>query len=183
MWLFLLTVGMVFLTMILAYVIVRMQLIERGDWKPEGTPGLSVYLLLSTITVCLISLALYGAERSARLGGSSRRVGRWMISCCVLVTLFLASQFLAWWDLSARELIYDQSLYAWTFYLLTGLHAIHVLGGIPSLTLSTRSALLGRYGPSQVSRAGLTWCSMYWHALDAIWIILYVVLIWGTRAG
>ena len=183
MWIFLLTVGMLFLTMILAYVIVRLQLIESGDWRPEGAPGLSIYLVVSTVLVCLISLALHVAERSAGDGGDARQVGTRMLVCCLLVACFLVSQLLAWWDLAERQLTFDSSLYAWTFYLLTGVHAVHVLAGVPSLALSTRSALQGRYGRTPTSRAGLTWCSMYWHALDGIWVILFFVLIWGTRSG
>ena len=183
MWLFLLTVGMVFLTVILAYVIVRLQLIESGDWRPDGAPGLSVYLTLSTVLVCLISLALHATERSAAQGGDARQLGSRMLVCCLLAGCFIVSQLLAWWDLADRQLVFDESLYAWTFYILTGLHALHVLAGVPSLALTTRSAFQGRYGRTRVSRAGLAWCSMYWHALDVIWIMLFFVLIWGTRAG
>ena len=182
MWIFIVTVGMVFLSTILAYVIVRLQLLERGEWRPDDAPGLSLYLLASTVLVGLVSLVLHRAETAARRGGDGSRVGRWMLLCCALVVVFLASQLLAWRDLASRALIFDESLYAWTFYLLTGLHAVHVLAGLPSLALTTRSAFRGRYGTSRVSRGGLTWCSMYWHSLDAIWVVLFVVLLWGTRA-
>ena len=70
------------------------------------------------------------------------------------------------------------SLYAWTFYVLTALHALHVLGGLPPMLIVTVRALRMGYGPSD--HRGLVYCAMYWHFLDAVWIVLYAILWIGS---
>ena len=179
--LFLLSLGMVFAATIIAYVVVRLQLVAENDWKPEGTPGLPWLLLLSTFFLLFSSGTLHAAMRSARLGQSAARVGGWMSVTCVLALAFLGSQVIAWIDLFRANLIFDESLYAWTFYILTGLHAFHVLCGLPPLALTTRNAWRGAYGTDAVSRSGLFHCAAYWHFLDGVWVVLFLVLAWGTR--
>ena len=96
---------------------------------------------------------------------------------------FLVLQTLAWIDLVEENLVFDESLYAWMFYVLTGLHALHVVAGLPPAFVTTAHAYQGRYSTSRVSRAGLVYCGMYWHFLDAVWVVLYLVLLWGMRSG
>lgn len=183
MWLFLLTLAMVFATTIIAYVVVRLQLVSENDWKPEGAPGLPWLLTLSTVLLLLSSATMHGASRAVRLGSGGRAAGSWMVLTCFLIVGFLVCQTFAWVDLVRDDLLFDESLYAWLFFVLTGLHALHVLCGLPPLALVTVNCLRGRYGTDSVSRSGLMYCAMYWHFLDAIWVVLYLVLLWGTRAG
>lgn len=181
MWIFLVSLGMVFAAVVVAYIVVRLQLVSEDDWKPEDTPGLGWLLVLSTVLLVGASGTLWGGTRAARSGGTGRTVGGWMAATSLLIVGFLVSQTFAWIDLWRANLVFDESLYAWTFYVLTGLHALHVIGGLGPLALTTRNAFLGRYGKEPTSRAGLLYCGMYWHFLDAVWLILYVVLLWGTR--
>jgi cytochrome c oxidase subunit 3 len=181
MGLFLLSLGMVFAATIIAYVVVRLQLVAENDWKPEGAPGLPWLLLLSTFLLLFSSGTMHAAVLSARRGFPAARVGGWMAVTCVLALAFLVSQVIAWIDLFEANLIFDESLYAWTFYILTGLHALHVLCGLPPLVLTTRNAWRGDYGRDPVSRSGLFHCAAYWHFLDVVWVVLFLVLMWGTR--
>lgn len=179
--LFLLSLGMVFGATIIAYVVVRQQLMAENDWKPDDSPGLPWLLLLSTVLLLSSSATMHAAVTSARRGCSGRTVGGWMSVTCVLVLAFLVSQVVVWTDLVRSNLIFDESLYAWTFYILTGLHALHVLCGLPPLAITTRHAWQGLYGTDPVSRSGLWHCSAYWHFLDGVWVVLFLVLAWGTR--
>ena len=65
--------------------------------------------------------------------------------------------------------------------MLTGLHVAHVLAGLPPLLVTTRNALRGRYQSVREGVSGLTFCVMYWHFLDAVWVILFIVLLFGMR--
>ncbi|RPJ46772.1 MAG: heme-copper oxidase subunit III, partial [Candidatus Latescibacterota bacterium] len=65
-------------------------------------------------------------------------------------------------------------LFGFTFYMLTGLHAAHVIGGLGALALTAARAGQGRYTPE--SRAGVDACAVYWHFLDVVWIVLFAVL-------
>jgi cytochrome c oxidase subunit 3 len=63
--------------------------------------------------------------------------------------------------------------------VLTGTHALHVIGGLPPLAVALAKARAGRYSPQE--HAGVVLCAMYWHALDAIWVVLYGTLWAGSR--
>ena len=72
----------------------------------------------------------------------------------------------------------QSNLWAWTFYVLTALHALHVLGGILPMAVVTRNALQHRYTPE--NHRGVTYVGMYWHFLDVAWLGLYATLWWAT---
>ena len=182
MWIFLISLGMVFLTTVIAYLIIRGQLISSGEWALDDPPGLPGLLYVSTIILIIASVVLHAATTSAGRSSGAPAVGRWMCCACVLVFCFLITQTLAWIDLAANEnLAFDSSLYAWLFYVLTGLHVAHVLAGLPPLLVTTRNALRGRYQSVREGVSGLTFCVMYWHFLDAVWVILFIVLLFGMR--
>jgi cytochrome c oxidase subunit 3 len=67
------------------------------------------------------------------------------------------------------------NLYAFTFFILTGLHAAHVVGGVGLLAVVLARSLRGRYGSGRYD--GVTYAAMYWHFLDAIWLLLFAVLV------
>jgi len=183
MWIFLISLGMVFLTTVIAYLIIRSQLISTGEWEPEDPVGLPGLLYLSTGFLLLASLVFHAATRSLKRVSTAVWSGRWMLCGCVLVAGFLITQTLAWIDLASNEnLAFGSSLYAWLFYVLTGLHVAHVIVGIPPLVVTTRNALHGRYRESTGAVCGLTYCVMYWHFLDAVWVMLFLVLLFGMRS-
>ena len=66
-----------------------------------------------------------------------------MVATCVLLVAFLVMQTIAWVDLAEHNLVFGESLYAWMFYVLTGLHAIHVLAGLPPAFITTYNAFKG----------------------------------------
>jgi heme/copper-type cytochrome/quinol oxidase subunit 3 len=61
-----------------------------------------------------------------------------------------------------------------TFYLLTGLHALHVIGGMVLLGAVTAKAFAGRY--SATYHPGVTYAAMYWHFLDVVWLVMFVLI-------
>ena len=179
MWLFIVSLAMVFATVAIAYVVVRLQLGSEGDWRPPDSPGVPRILVLSTALLVVASGTLWGATRSAVASRAPRVTGGWMLLTMLLVGGFLASQIIAWDQLVEANLSFNSSLYAWLFYILTGIHALHVLGGLGPLVLTTRNAFKGRYLGSAYDRRGLIYCSMYWHFLDVAWVLLYCLLLWG----
>jgi cytochrome c oxidase subunit III len=75
---------------------------------------------------------------------------------------------------------FSRHLYAWTFYFLTGLHAVHVLGGlIPMFFVTVRAA---RLGYTRENHRSVAYLAMYWHFLDVAWITLYLTLLWGVSS-
>jgi heme/copper-type cytochrome/quinol oxidase subunit 3 len=89
---------------------------------------------------------------------------------------FLLVQTLNWWKMVAVDAVLaTESLYAFTFYVLTGLHALHVVGGLIPLAITTWRSHRGAY--SWADFQGVRQVGMYWHFLDAVWVVLFAVLL------
>lgn len=177
MWLFLITLGVLFVATILGYLVVRLNPDPAEPFRPLDAPGLPHLLLLSTGALMASSAAMHGTVRAIRQG-SQRRAARLAGLTLALAVGFLALQAWAWLDLWRAELRIEESLYAWTFYVLTGLHAAHVIGGLVPLVVVWWRARLGRYSPEHPE--GAVYCAMYWHFLDAVWLVLYATLWLGS---
>ena len=174
MWVFIAVVAMIFLACILGYLVVRLDRPPGSDWMPPGTPPLPRALLLSTALLVVSSGSMQLAVSAARRGRRDEVVTS-LGATLVLAALFLAVQSLAWTELWRAQATIASGLYAWTFYVLTGVHALHVLGGLPPLVVAFGNARAGHYLPGD--HVGLVLCAMYWHALDAIWLVLYGTLL------
>ena len=178
MWVFIAVVAMIFLACILGYLVVRFDQPPGREWMPSGTPPLPPALLLSTGILLVSSWSVQLAVRAARVGRQEQLVHS-LGATLALAVLFLVVQALAWAELWKAQATLRSGLYAWTFYVLTGTHALHVIGGLPPLAVALAKARAGRYSPQE--HAGVVLCAMYWHALDAIWVVLYGTLWAGSR--
>jgi len=176
MWLFVLVVALLFAAAMLGYAVVRVSPPEGREWRPEGTPGLPWTLLASTLSLLASSVALHRSLRAVRQGRMESCI-RSASAAYWLGVSFVLLQGIAWWTMWQQVRIQD-NLYAWTFYVLTGLHAAHVLGGLPPMLITTWRASRAAYGPDDHS--GITYCAMYWHFLDVVWIVLYATLLIGS---
>ncbi len=174
MWLFLIALGIVFAATILGYLVVR---IDNGAaFVPADAPRPPGMLLASTVALLLSSVTMQKALRAGRTGDP--RQGGLMVATLALALIFLVAQLMAWRSLYAQNLTISDNLYGWTFYVLTGLHAAHVIGGLPPMAITTWRASRGAYGPEDFR--GVTYCAMYWHFLDAVWLVLYATLWIGS---
>jgi len=176
MWLFLLTLAVVFVATIIGYLAVRISPINVGTWPPESMPPLPPILPWSTAVLVLSSWTMHRGVRACERGSAGQ--GRWIVATLVLGVIFLACQLVAWREAIADDMRVGEHLYAWTFFVLTGLHGAHVVGGLIPLAVVAVRAMRGRYGPGRA--AGAIFCGMYWHFLDAVWIVLYLTLWLGS---
>lgn len=169
--LLLLSLTILFAASMVGYVIVRLR---APVWPPAGTPPLPWGLWISTVILLGCSLTIHLALNHAR---ENRQAGlrRMMLAATLLGAAFLVLQALNWIDLIAAQMTIRHSLYAFTFYTLTGLHALHVMAGVGQLAFVTRRAWAGAYGPSQ--HIGVTLSAMYWHFLDLVWIVMFACLL------
>ncbi len=183
MLLFLLSVSMLFAASLIGYFVIRLQPYVREDaigW-PSDLPPLPDILLLSTLILGLSSAAMHGALVAAKRGWT-RRLRYFMMATLALGIGFLAMQGVAWsnWLAALEGMLGESEPHRWAlaaFYVLTGIHAAHVVGGLIPMLLVTCRAWLGRY--SAAHHPGVYYCAMYWHFLGIVWLILYVALIIG----
>jgi cytochrome c oxidase subunit III len=169
MYLLVLALSMFFAASIVAYLVIRAM---HQPWPPPGFPALPRSLWLSTLGIVLSSFTIQGALRAARRN-DQRRLCRDLAATLVLGFAFLVLQAFAWIQVFL-QIAQPEGPYVKLFYVLTGLHAVHVIGGLGPLVAVTHRAFAGRYSTSV--HPGVSYSTIYWHFLDAIWCSLFVVI-------
>lgn len=173
--LFLASLSVLFLASIVGYLVIRLR---APEWPPPGTPPLPFGLVWATLVLLVSSGTMHVAFKGARSGnGSLLRAG--LALTFLLGVVFLVLQVHNWSVLKAASVTAERDLYGFTFFLLTVLHAVHVLGGLAGLGVTTAKAFRGAY--SAENHTGVQLASMYWHFLDVVWVVVFVVLYLGNR--
>lgn len=127
-------------------------------------------------TICLLSssVTIHLAVKSLS-GGKIPAFAVWWFLTIVLGASFLAGTAQEW-----RHLIYDEgltiqtNLFGTTYYSLVGLHAFHVTVGLLALATVSLLAVFGSVGQQHAQRVEVL--SMYWHFVDAVWIVVFIVV-------
>jgi cytochrome c oxidase subunit III len=168
---FLISLSMLFAASMVGYLVVRFR---AEDWPPPGMPRLPSGLWIATAVIVACSVTIHRALVAARRGQRSTMV-RWLGATLGLGVLFLVLQAVNWWGLITARMPMQANLYAFTFYMLTGLHAAHVIGGLIPLGIVTAKARGGAY--SATFHPGVQYSAMYWHFLDAVWLVMFATLL------
>jgi cytochrome c oxidase subunit 3/cytochrome o ubiquinol oxidase subunit 3 len=127
-------------------------------------------------TICLLSSSLtvyvsVGALRKNKVGLCSL----WLAVTVLLGIIFLAGTAREWYQLIYTDgLTIHTNLFGTTFYSLVGLHATHVVVGLVMLALALLFALLGRVSDANAERLDVL--SLYWHFVDAVWVVVFTVV-------
>ena len=163
---FLAVVGSLFSLLISAYSMRT----EMGEWRPAPVPKL---LWLNTGVLILSSGALQWAQVAARRGKTNGvRAGLLVGGAFALV--FLAGQLVAWRQLDAAGYYLTANPAAAFFYLITGVHGLHILGGLVALGRTLDKAWQGV--AAGAVRLSVELCAMYWHFLLFVWLVLFSLL-------
>lgn len=155
-------------------------------WLPVKVPSIlwinTAVLLLSSVTVELARKAIFHEidvmEEWLGLGTPTRRrVMPWLGASVLLGAAFVWGQFVAWQQLAAQHIRYTGSQSSRFFYLITGIHAAHLVLG----TALLGAALIGMRAvrgiqSRQILVDSTAW---YWHTMGALWIVLFALLLWG----
>lgn len=157
-------IGTLFGVFLLAWLLMRR---ETPRW-PDALSSAPDALWLGTVLLCASSLALHAASGAREQRKARRALGLSL----ALGAGFLAAQVLLWQSLGAQGFLPSTSGYGSIFYALTGLHALHVLVGLGVLA----ALFAASFRPGGPSARRLRLGSTYWHAMAAIWLVLFVVL-------
>lgn len=171
MWFVLASLGMLFLASIVGYLVVRLR---AEGWPPPGIPGLPAGLWGSTAILAASGFTIHRALKGAR-SGNQTGLRKGLYATFALGLIFLVIQIANWWQLLTIDIALNENLYAFTFFMLTGLHAAHVIGGLVPLGVACLRARAGRYSPA--NHNGVLYCAMYWHFLDGVWIVMFLLLL------
>ena len=169
-------VGLGSLTMLfggslVAYFITRAQ---ATTWRSADLPALPWGLWLSSATLLVLSLVLHLAMRHLRRN-ALEALSRMLLLALCMACGFLIVQAYNWRSVLLTALATEQkSLYVYTFFMLTVLHAVHVLAGIVPLGIVYSRSLGQHYSSSQSE--GVRLLRQYWDFLLVVWVVLLVSL-------
>lgn len=153
------------------------------DWLPLQLPN---FLLINTLVLLISTLTMELARRqavrvavaTAKESQSSTRTETdrmpWLALTAVLGLSFLAGQWLVWRELAASGFYVDTSPSSSFFYLLTGVHGIHLLGGILALIAAGAASLLRKSAASSAVVVDAT--AWYWHFMTFLWVYILCLL-------
>lgn len=146
------------------------QSLAGPPWGPLSAPS---RLWVNTGLLLAASVALHGARRAARHGrAGAMRAG--LALAGMLTIAFLGGQLAVWQGLVARGYFLASNPANAFFYLITGLHGIHLLAGLLAWGVITARAWRA-HDPATV-RVGIELCSVYWHFLFAVWLAMFALL-------
>ncbi len=175
---FLLSEVAFFSTLIVAYV----AFMGKDIVGPTPQEALSLPLVIGT-TLCLLgsSAVMHAAERALHSGRQTSFCLLWTLTIALGI-IFLAGTAYEWRELIVeKHLTISRNLFGTTYYTLVGFHALHVTGGVMTMAIVLLLALRG-----QVSRSNATGVQLvgwYWHFVDAVWIVVFVVVYVTAKSG
>jgi heme/copper-type cytochrome/quinol oxidase subunit 3 len=168
--LFIATEAMFFVGLISAFLVLRAEALQ---WPPFDQPRLPVEVTGMNTAILLASgWTMRRAVMALRLGEAGPV--RWMGVTAILGVVFLSIQGFEWVRLVGFGLTTTSSLYGSTFYMLVGIHGVHVASAVVALLVHLTRAGDGRYAAGD--DAPLMPMAMYWYFVVAIWPILYLLV-------
>lgn len=144
----------------------------HGDPEGVGPVHLHVgFALVFTIVLVLSSvtcqLGVFAAERGDVYG-----LRRWYLISLFMGAVFVGGQ--AWEYFRENEFTLSSHAYGSVYYLTTGFHGLHVIGGLVAFVMVLARSTYGRFTPEKATSAIVV--SYYWHFVDVVWIGLFATI-------
>ena len=141
------------------------------DWRPVAEPAIlwfnTAVLVLSSVAMQLARVAMGGGQ----VGPARSR----LVAGGAFAVAFLVGQWLAWRQLQAAGYYAAGNPANAFFYVLTGLHGLHLLGGLVVWSRTVSRLSRGSAALSAL-RLSVELCTVYWHYLLVVWLVLFGLL-------
>ena len=142
----------------------------EADWRPGPLPAV---LWLGTIVLVASSLAMEWARARGRREHLDQ-LWAGLVATSTLGAAFLVFQWTAWRQLAAMGVYLSTNPHSAFFFLLTGLHGLHLAGGLFGLAYALGRT---RRAPSAAVALGtVDPVAVYWHFLTVLWLYLFAIL-------
>ena len=147
---------------------------NASDGWPQPPTELNLGLAVPVTTVLILSsftcqFGVFAAERGDVFG-----LRRWYTLTLVMGTFFVLGQGYEYLHLIEHGTTLSSSAYGSVFYMATGFHGLHVIGGLIAFVFLLVRTKLSKFTPAQATAAIVV--SYYWHFVDVVWIALFVVI-------
>ncbi|MDX2196720.1 MAG: cytochrome c oxidase subunit 3 [Cytophagales bacterium] len=167
LWLFIVSIVMIFASLTSAYIVRK----SEGNWLDFKLPTL-FYFTTAILVFCSIftETAKYYAKRD-----DLQALKLSLSATFILGVAFLAGQWYAWKQLVAMNVFFVGNPSGSFVYVLSGLHALHIVGGIVFLLI-----VLYMTFKDKIHSKNMLWmemCTTFWHFLDGLWFYLFLFLI------
>jgi cytochrome c oxidase subunit 3 len=168
LWLGMVSMLMLFAALTSAFIVKK----SDGNWASFELP---VFFIISTIIIAISSVSIHLTYLAAKKDDLNKI--KWMLALTVaLGLLFLVAQYISWSELVQHDIYFTSNYVSGSFiYVFTGLHGLHLVGGIVFLLITFRSALLSMIHSKNLAQ--LEMCMTYWHFLGGLWLYLYLFLL------
>ena len=123
-------------------------------------------LVLSSVTC---QLGVFAAEK-----GDVVRLRMWFIITFLMGAFFVGGQAYEYYHLVTHGTTIPGSAYGSVFYLATGFHGLHVIGGLVAFIFLLARTTMSKFTPAQATAAIVV--SYYWHFVDIVWIALFATI-------
>jgi len=155
------------------YFTARAQADPNLGWPPPPTElGLPYALLFTVILVSssfTCQMGVFAAERGDVFG-----LRRWYLATLAMGLVFVLGQANEFHNLVEEGTTLSSSAYGSVFYITTGFHGLHVIGGLVAFVFLIMRTKMSKFTPAQATAAIVV--SYYWHFVDIVWIGLFATI-------
>jgi len=166
LWIGIGSIVMMFISLTSAYIVRQ----AAGNWLEFKLPSV---FMLSTCAILLSSITLQMASSAFRKGNEST-YKLMLLSTLALGMIFILFQYQGWLQMRASGIELSGNPSGSFVYVLSGLHAAHVIGGIGILFLACYHAFVLPFVQSERRLLRLDLTSQYWHFVDVLWVFLFI---------
>lgn len=149
---------------------------------PTPAEALSLPLVIVT-TICLLSssVTIHLAEQALHRGQQRTFCLLWAATIALGIAFLLGTAY-EWHELITKyQLTISRNLFGTTYYTLVGFHGLHVTVGVITMLIVLGLAL--RREITESHRTGVELVAWYWHFVDAVWIVVFLVVYVASRSG
>ena len=164
LWVGIATIIMMFGAFTSAYIVRK----AGGNWYEFKLPGIFFF---NTFVILASSLTLH-LSYTAFKNGQELRYKALLVATFVLGILFVILQYQGWKALNSIGATFTANPSSSFVYVISGLHAAHVLGGVAALIVAMIHAFVLPYKPTPRRRLRFELVVSYWHFVDILWIYL-----------
>ncbi|MBK8296240.1 MAG: cytochrome c oxidase subunit 3 [Saprospiraceae bacterium] len=169
LWIGMASITMMFAALTSAYLVRR----PAGNWYEFKLP---IQFFVSTLIIIASSITMEWAYKNLK-NQNQKNYNYGIVLTFGLGILFLVSQILSWKALVASGITIDLSVSGSFLYALSGIHAVHVIGGIAAIMVCVANAFLNSFTVSSMRLLKVDLVRQYWHFVDILWIYLLLFLI------